>query len=231
MDWPRSADELIAEQERLAVARPPRWTSPSEPFSIGGCFVCFPRGKTGEGTEGDPGWAGATLISALGRVTTALATGAAGARYEAGLLALREGPLLAAVVRGLPAAPAVLLVNSTGRDHPRRCGLAFHLGALLGLPTVGVTHRTLLAEGTWPEPVRGSRSPLTLEGDPVGYWLTTRRGTRPLAVHAAWRTDPDLALAVVLEATAGSARTPEALRQARRVAREARAAAAWVGHQ
>ena len=224
MGWPGSFDELMAEQERLGAARPPPWAPPVEAYSIGGCFVCFPRGKSGEGAKGDPGWAGAALVSSDRRLVTAQAPGEAGARYEAGLLALREGSLLEAAVRGLPAPPEILLVNATGRDHPRRAGLAFHLGALLGLPTVGVTHRPLLAEGQWPEPVRGARSPLLLGGDPVGYWLCTRRGTRPLAVHAAWRTDPEIAVAVVLQGTTGRARTPEPLRQARRIARRARTA-------
>jgi len=147
--------------------------------------------------------------------------GRAGAPYEPGLLALREGALLEAVVRALPERPDVLLVDATGRDHPRRAGLALQLGAVLELPTVGVTHRPLAAEGEWPADERGARSPLLLGGELVGYWLRTRAGTRSLAVHAAWRTDPDTAATVVLSAS--RARTPEPLRRARRRAREARA--------
>lgn len=225
MEWPGSSDELIGEQRALAKARPARWDLPAGPFAVGGCFVCFPRGIPGCGATGDPGWAGAALMSPRGGLTTAQAVGMAGARYEAGLLARREGPLLAAAVRALPSPPEVLLVNATGRDHPRRAGLATHLGALLGVPTVGVTHRPLLAAGELPEPPRGERSPLLLDGELVGYWLRTRRGKRPLAVHAAWRTDPQVAAEVVLSVCDGGARTPEPLRQARRVARMARAAA------
>ena len=126
-------------------------------------------------------------------------------------------------MRALPARPEVLLVDATGRDHPRRGGLALHLGAVLNLPTVGVTHRPLAAEGEWPADERGAHSPLLLEGELVGYWLRTSVGTRPLAVHAAWRTEPDTAAEVVLSTS--RVRTPEPLRQARRRAREARAAA------
>jgi deoxyribonuclease V len=124
-------------------------------------------------------------------------------------------------VRELLQLPDVLLVDATGRDHPRGAGLALHLGAVLDLPTVGVTHRPLLAEGDWPPDERGWGSPLVLEGEPVGYWVRTRVATRPLAVHAAWRTDPDTAASVVTWSS--RARTPEPLRQARRRAREARA--------
>ncbi len=119
----------------------------------------------------------------------------------------------------------MLLVNATGRDHPRRAGLALHLGAVLDLPTIGVTHRPLLAVGEWPEPIRAAHSPLQLDGREVGRWLRTRAGARPLAVHAAWRTDPETATAVVLAATSGKRRTPEPIRRARRLAREARARA------
>jgi endonuclease V len=126
-------------------------------------------------------------------------------------------------VRALREPPDALLVDATGRDHPRRAGLALQLGAALELPTVGVTHRPLLAEGEWPADERSARTPLLLSGELVGYWLRTKAGTRPLAVHAAWRTDPDTAAEVVLSAS--RARTPEPLRRARRRAREARAIA------
>src|SRR4029453_17576075 len=90
----------------------------------------------------------------------ALAPGRAGPPYEPGLLALREGALLEGAVRALGHPPDVLLVDATGRDHPRRAGLALHLGAMLELPTIGVTHRLLAAEGGWPADERGARSPL-----------------------------------------------------------------------
>jgi deoxyribonuclease V len=100
--------------------------------------------------------------------------------------------------------------------------MAIQLGATLGVPTVGVTHRPLLAAGGWPDDVRGASSPLVLEGETVGVWLRTRRGARPLAIHAGWRTDVTVGVSVVL-AVCGPRRTPEPLRVARRLAREARA--------
>jgi deoxyribonuclease V len=214
--WPAERDELVREQEALADTSPPPFR-PTASVAPAGCFVCFGRGGSGPGHAGDPGWAGA----ALGGETT-VATGTAGAAYEPGLLALREGPLLEAAVRALPTAPEALLVNATGRDHPRRAGLALHLGAILDLPTVGVTHRPLLASGDWPPDEAGARSPLVLEGELVGYWLRTRPGRRPLAIHAAWGTGPESAVELVL-ADLGGRRTPEPIRLARRAARLARA--------
>jgi deoxyribonuclease V len=213
--WPLTREELIEEQSRLAALGPATWRFEPD-AQIGGVFVCFACGESGPGEAGDPAWAAACV----GRGTTAVA-GRAGGPYEPGLLALREGALLEAAVRALPELPDVLLVDATGRDHPRRAGLALQLGALLELPTVGVTHRPLVAGGGWPAEERGARSPLLRGSELVGYWLRTKAGTRPLAVHAAWRTDPDTAADVVLSVS--RARTPEPLRRARRRAREARA--------
>jgi deoxyribonuclease V len=208
--------ELVAAQLELAAAKPPPWR-PAAGLHVGGCFVCFERGGCGPGGPGDGAWAAAALAGEISVVA-----GAAGAAYASGLLALREGRLLEAAVRALAEPPDVLLVNATGRDHPRRAGLALQLGNVLNLPTVGITHRTLLATGGWPPDERGARRPIAIGGEPVGYWLRTRPGTRPLAVHAAWRTDPETAAQVALSATL-VARTPEPLRHARRAARTARA--------
>jgi deoxyribonuclease V len=150
------------------------------------------------------------------------ARGEAGAPYEPGLLALREGPLLERAVRGLAVLPEVLLVNASGRDHPRRAGLALHLGAVLDVPTIGVTHRPLVATGRRPLALqRGAAAPVVIGDEIVGKWVRTRLGVAPLVAHAAWRTDPDTAAWLLLE-TSGNARTPAPLREARRLARTAR---------
>lgn len=217
--WPSSAPELVMAQSAIARSMPPPW-APFPGMLVGGCSICFERGTSSYREGGERGWAAA----ALGEMVS-VAEGTASSAYQAGLLALREGKLLEAAVRGLPVPPDVLLVNATGRDHPRRAGLALHLGFVVGLPTVGVTHRPLLAGGPWPPNEQGARAPLALDGEQVGYWLRTRRGTRPIAIHAAWRTDPDAAVETVLAALHGT-RTPGPLRRARSAARRARAEAA-----
>lgn len=214
--WPSAPEELIEIQHTLAGQRLPILSLPAD-ARIGACFVCFARGRAGPGEAGDPGWAAAAVGG-----ETAVVQGEAGSPYLPGLLALREGPLLEAAVWSLPEPPDLLLVDATGRDHPRRAGLALQLGAVLAIPTVGVTQRTLLAHGEWPPDRTRARSPLVLDGELVGFWLRTRRGTRPLAVHAGWRTDPETAAEVVC-AVLGRVRTPEPLRLARRAARIERA--------
>jgi deoxyribonuclease V len=218
--WPDSADELMALQKELAHRRPEPWVPPPGDLAFGGCFVCF-----GPGLGGEQAWAAATLVRPGRESVVAVVGGSASAPYEPGLLALREGALLETAVRALPELPDALLANATGRDHPRRAGLAMHLGAVLGVPTVGVTDRTLLAEGPPPESTAGSSAPLRLEGEVVGAWFRTRDGVRPVAVHAAWRTDASVAIELVRRAP-GRMRTPGPIRLARQAARRARASTA-----
>lgn len=223
--WPRDPGALEREQRRLArlapTAEPWRPASPRD-LRVAAVFAALPRGAPDrQVAPGDPVWVASVLMRERQVLATWVGRGAAGALYRPGYLALQLGSVLEAAVRRLRPAPDVLLVNATGRDHPRAAGLALHLGAVLDLPTVGVTDRPLAAAGADPGPAAGSTEPLVLAGDVVGYLVRTRPGTHPLVVHAAWRTDPETALAVVLAVGSGH-RTPEPLRRARRLARLAR---------
>jgi deoxyribonuclease V len=221
--WPATADELIQLQQALGELTPERWQPPTAVLRFGACFVCFER-VDGAGAAGDRGFAGAVVTYRRRLLAGVAVNGPAGGPYLPALLALREGPLLEQAVRALPVMPEVLLVNATGRDHPRRAGLALQLGAVLGLPTVGVTTRPLVAEGRWPADQRGATAALLVNGEVVGYWVRTRAGARPVAAHAAWQTDAQAAVQVVL-AAARRVRTPEPLRRARTLARTRRARA------
>jgi deoxyribonuclease V len=217
--WPRSPAQLVQRQRALAAAAPPPWQPAAEPPAVGACAVVS--------ASDDRAWAAAAVMRGRRLLAEALVAGRAGAPYEPGLLALREGPLIEAAVRALPASPDVLLLDATGRDHPRRAGLALHAGAELGLPSVGVTHRPLVARGALPEePSRGAATALHLDDEdkPVAAWVRTRAGARPVVAHPGWRTELAVAIAVVLGASRGH-RTPEPLRCARRAARLARARA------
>jgi deoxyribonuclease V len=224
-EWPTSGEDLEREQRRLAALADtePAWCPSTSGPLVGGVFATLPTGAANrEVIPGDPAWAAAVTLEGRATVATAMIRGRVGAAYRPGYLALQFGPLMAAAVRALDPRPEVLLVAATGRDHPRRAGLALHLGAVLDLPTIGVTDRPLAASGAEPSVRRRSASPLLLGADVVGHLVRTRWGVHPIAVHAAWRTDPETALAVVLSVT-GKARTPEPIRRARRLARTARA--------
>lgn len=241
---------VLAREADVALAADP-WTMPDEP-AVGGCFVAFARGEAGPGKPGDRAWAAAVAWRAAsgpgerrrptdrhlrGRVgdgeprqaddvlAQSVAAQRVPAAYVPGLLARREGPVLAAAVAGLEVRPDVLLVDATGADHPRGAGLAIHLGAVVAVPTVGVTQRALAASGPTPELRRGESAPVGLDGRHVGSWVCTRTGARAVLAHAGWRTSPETAVQVVLAASTGAARTPVPLQEARRVAREARSIA------
>jgi deoxyribonuclease V len=215
--WPSDAAELETLQRRLARLQPESWV-PGSRFTVGGCFVCFGRGGSGPGEAGDRGWAAAVVVDGKRVLAAASRQGEAGAPYRPGLLAAREGALLESAVRALQVMPDVLLVNATGRDHPRRAGLAVHLGWVLGIPTVGVTDRPLVGSGDEPGPSAGSHSVLQIGGEQVGWWVRTRPGSRPVAVTPAWRTDLSGVVGMVVGAV-GRSRTPAPIREARRLAR------------
>ena len=215
---------LREEQRRLAALAPPRWRPDPGPIVAAGAFVAFARGEEGPGAAGDRAFVGAAATRGTAELSRVVVEGRAGAPYRPGYLAAREGALIEAALRALLTAgvqPDVVLVDATGRDHERGAGLALQVGAVLDLPTVGVTHRPLLAAGPEPDDVVGATTELRLGDAVVGRWLRVHEGVRPLAIHPAWRTDGQTAVDVVKRVT-GAARTPEPLRLARTAARDAR---------
>jgi deoxyribonuclease V len=229
--WPTDAQTLREEQRRLAALSPPLWRfAPDE--RVGACFVCFAEDPLALSAGSEPAWAAAVTFLRGRRTAAAVVAGSTAARFGAGLLALRAGPLLERAVLNLPQAPDVVIVNATGRDHPRRCGLALHLGAVLGLPTVGVTDRPLVVaagdEAAAGDEVAaaaaGEAAALRQGGREVAYLVRPGPVGRGVWAHAAWRTDAATAASLV-RAVSGPGRTPAPLREARRLARTARAAA------
>jgi deoxyribonuclease V len=224
--WPTDVNALAALQTELAArARDvPPWQPPAGHGRVAACWACFARGSSGPGDAGDPLWVAATVLADGRVVDERVGADVAGAPYRPGLLALRLGRPVERAVRALAVRPDVLLVDATAGDHPRGAGLALQLGAELEMPTIGVTHRPLLARGESPADERGATTPLRHGGRTVGLWLRTLPGTRPLAVHPGWGVGLSTAVEVVLAATARQ-RTPEPLRRARHLARLARQSA------
>jgi len=118
--------------------------------------------------------------------------------YVPGLLSFREAPVVLECFRKLTTRPDVVLCDGQGIAHPRRIGLACHLGLWLDLPTIGCA-KSLLC-GTFAElgPERGARSPLIDRGDLVGAVVRTRARVSPVYVSPGHRCDLEGAVAVTL---------------------------------
>jgi deoxyribonuclease V len=133
--------------------------------------------------------------------------------YVPGLLAYRELPALLAAYARLPEEPDLLLVDGHGLAHPRRCGIACHLGVELDRPSIGCGKSLLVGAHRPPGPRRGARTRLVHRGEVVGACLRTRTGVRPVYVSSGHRIGLEAAVALVLACTRGF-RLPEPIRAA-----------------
>jgi len=122
--------------------------------------------------------------------------------YRPGFLAYREGPALVKCLDMLASPPDVLMVPASGIDHPRRLGMARHIGALLDVPTVGVTRRPLLSQKS---PGRQPSSPVCIKTGREGGVIYVSRG---------WRVEARAAVELVRSCIRGHT-MPEPLRIAK----------------
>jgi deoxyribonuclease V len=161
-------------------------------------------------------------------IASATAVGLAAFPYVPGLLSFRElPPLLDAwrsLVPDLTEIPDLLVCDGYGIAHPRRFGLACHLGVTLGLPTVGVAKTPFVGEYSSPGMRRGDRCPIILDGEQVGVALRTRDGVREVYVSVGHATNLEAACQWVLE-LCPRYRLPETTRAADRLSRTALARA------
>ncbi len=102
--------------------------------------------------------------------------------YVPGLLSFREAPSVIAAVEKLPERPGLLMCDGQGVAHPRRLGLASHVGLWLNLRTIGVAKSRLCGEPREPGVSRGSRTDLVHRGEIIGAIVRTRTRVRPLFV-------------------------------------------------
>ncbi len=137
--------------------------------------------------------------------------------YVPGLLAFREIPVVLAAFAQLHTAPDVLIVDGQGRAHPRRFGIASHLGVWLDVPTIGCAKSILCGRAKEPVDRAGAWSLLIEQGETVGAAVRTRPGTQPVYVSVGHRVNLDRAIALVLKCTTRY-RLPETTRHAHRVA-------------
>lgn len=133
--------------------------------------------------------------------------------YVPGLLSFRELPVLLEAFRSLQSAPDAVLVDGQGIAHPRRFGLASHLGLWLDLPAIGCAKTRLCGEYEEPGPSRGEAADLCDGGELIGQVVRTRDRVRPLFVSPGHLVEVRAATALVL-ACGGGYRLPEPTRRA-----------------
>lgn len=149
----------------------------------------------------------------LEHVETVTASGECSFPYVPGLLSFRELPILLQAFTRLETVPDVILADAQGVAHPRRMGLACHLGLWLELPTIGCAKSRLCGEHEEPGSTKGCWMPLVDDGEEIGRVVRTRAGVKPLYVSPGHKVGFDAALDIVLHCSRGY-RLPEPTRQA-----------------
>jgi deoxyribonuclease V len=137
--------------------------------------------------------------------------------YLPGLLSFREIPALSLALDRLRCRPQLVVCDGQGYAHPRRFGLACHLGLLTGAPTIGVAKSRLIGSYEEPGPQRGSHAPLMDRGETIGAVVRTRSNVQPLFVSIGHRVSLPTAIELTLALTPHT-RLPETTRWAHRLA-------------
>lgn len=137
--------------------------------------------------------------------------------YVPGLLSFREMPVVLEALERLVVLPDLLLCDGHGLAHPRRFGLACHLGLWTGWPSIGVAKSLLVGEHAQVGSQRGDWQPLVHQGEVIGAALRTRPGARPVYVSIGHRLSLASAVLFVLHCTLGF-RLPETTRKAHHLA-------------
>ncbi|RJQ39683.1 MAG: deoxyribonuclease V [Dehalococcoidia bacterium] len=137
--------------------------------------------------------------------------------YIPGLLSFREIPLLLAAFRKLATVPDMVLVDGQGLAHPRRFGIACHLGLFLGIPAIGCAKSRLVGSHAEPGQNPGEYALLRDNGEVIGAALRTRAGTKPVYVSIGHRISLNMSIKWVMRCLGGY-RLPEPARLAHQAA-------------
>jgi deoxyribonuclease V len=137
--------------------------------------------------------------------------------YIPGLLSFREGPVLVDAFQRLQQVPDVFIFDGMGRAHPRRIGIAAHMGLWLDKPTIGCGKTHLIGQYTEPDPQRGSYSTLTDRGETIGVVLRTKDNVKPVYISVGHLSDLQTSIDLTLRCTT-KYRLPEPIRAAHNAA-------------
>lgn len=205
--WNLGAQEAVALQKQLApqveiapLAKPPRF--------IAGADLSFDKGS-------DEVWAGIVVLSypELEIVEERGLQTRAPFPYVPGLLSFREAPAVLEVWEQLQQKPDVLVLDGQGLAHPRRFGLACHLGLWLGIPTYGSAKTLFVGDFQDLSEARGSVAQLKHRGEVVGAAVRTKNKVTPVYVSIGHKLSLDDAVGLTLGCDGGF-RVPEPTRRA-----------------
>jgi len=205
--WQLSPAQALDMQRRLA-AQVSRSSEVATSHFIAGVDIAVGRAQ-GMAT-------GAVVVLSypeLRLVETKVVNGRLDFPYIPGLLSFRESPLTLAACERLSITPDLVLVDGQGIAHPRRMGLASHLGLFLDTPTIGCAKSLLCGRHEVPGEKPGSYAEVVDEGETVGVALRTKLGAKPVYVSIGHKVDLQTAIYWVLECCRGY-RIPEPTRLA-----------------
>ena len=215
--WDVTPKEAVAIQNELRerVAREDRF---GPLHSVGGIDVGLEDGK-------QTARAAVVVLSFPGLEIreTAVARRTVSFPYIPGLLSFREVPVILDALAGLASPPDLLFCDGQGLAHPRRFGLACHLGLTTGLPAIGTAKSRLVGEFAPPGDGRGDWQPLLDGEEVIGAALRTRPGAKPIFVSIGHRVSLETALELALRCTTRY-RIPQPTRLAHQLASHGRIA-------
>lgn len=210
-NWPRSCNEAKAIQQQLA-----QQVNQKNYFSdiktVAGVDVGFK--DTGATTHSAVAVLNFPTLTLKEQATHQLPTCFP---YVPGYLSFREIPAVIGALAKLETLPDLLLCDGQGLAHPRRFGIACHLGVLLDIPTIGVAKSRLIGEHIEPAADKGAHVPLMDKGEIIGAVLRTRSNVSPLYISIGHHIDLPTAIDYVLRCTSRY-RLPETTRHAHRLA-------------
>jgi len=209
--WPRDieAAKRIQNELREKVRILPRQKIPS---SIAGVDAAF---------DGERVIAVASLFAypSLTHMTDAISIEEIRFPYIPGFLSFREGHAIISAIGKLRNKPDVIIVDGQGIAHPRRLGIASHIGVLLDIPTIGCAKSRLVGEYAEPGPENGRWSPLIYKGEQVGAVLRTRDHVKPVFVSPGHLIDLPSSIAILRKCLTRY-RLPEPIRMADHISKE-----------
>lgn len=216
-DWNLSAAEAIALQKRLAAE-----IDYHRPLDLGavqlvaGVDVSV---KPDPATGKDMSQAAVVVLRFpdMQVIETALAQMPTPFPYIPGLLSFREGPVLETAFARLQAEPDVLIFDGMGRAHPRRMGIASHMGLWLQKPTIGCGKTLLIGQFAEPPAERGAYRDLIDRNEVIGAALRTRTNVKPVYISVGHLADLETSLRLVLACTS-KYRLPDPIRAAHNAA-------------